>query len=87
MDYIGLTIIGPFANLMVNKDESSLLLENTFLQSLIGKIQFLIQSDLVLTITLLIFFIFLLKTILVIWIYYLLINIKYETSATLGQNY
>ena len=84
MDYIGLTIIGPFANLMVNKDESSLLLENTFLQSLIGKIQFLIQSDLVLTITLLIFFIFLLKTILVIWIYYLLINIKYETSATLG---
>ena len=84
MDYIGLTIIGPFANLMINKDESSLLLENTFLQSLIGKIQFLIQSDLVLTITLLIFFIFLLKTILVIWIYYLLINIKYETSATLG---
>ena len=84
MDYIGLSVIGPFASLMVNKNEGSLLLNNIFLKTIIDKIQLLVPGDLVLTMTVLIFFIFLLKTILVIWIYYLLIDIKFETSATLG---
>ena len=83
LDYISLVIIGPIGNLLLNKNENSLSVDNTYLQNIIDKIQIFFNSDLIIVLLVIVLLIFLIKTCLVIFIYHLLVNVKLEIAAIL----
>ncbi|MBC8302682.1 MAG: ABC transporter ATP-binding protein [Pelagibacterales bacterium] len=83
LDYISLVIIGPIGNLLLNKNGNSFSVDNIYLQNIIDKMQIFYNGDIIITLSIIVLLIFLIKTYLVIFIYHLLVNIKLEISAIL----
>ena len=83
LDYISLAMIGPIGKLLLYKNGNSLSVDNTYLQNVINKIQIFFTGDIIITLSIIVLLVFLIKTYLVIYIYHLLVNIKLEISAIL----